>query len=256
MSTDRPRRGQDKEGVVIPLRSSTPTSDDLREYLPSKGAVLEALDEARATPENEPDPALVEKLRQMNEADAERASKPSPWSKNGAGIDTAALPSSAGPKEGVAPKTQAAKPAAPASRRRALPAWKVLAAVAAVAVPVVLTIVVMRAEMRELLARPDAVKTAPSTTAEASGPGKAAPSATAEVPPAVSVSASAAPSMQPSAPPAKSATAPKSRPRRTAEDPYDAAVVPSATATADPKATAAPSTAPTPTPSGPTPWFP
>lgn len=233
MPTDRPK--QDTEKDVAPLRPSSPTSDDLSEYLPATDAAAEALmDAAMAEPKGKPDPALVERLRALDAAEAAaRQRRPGP---------AAPAPQAAPAKAEVAAVFVVPRAGAPDKRTRSrTPLWVIAAVVAAVALPAVIAMVLSaRATDRKIAEAMASAKAAlaasatPSAVATAAGgPSRA--------------SAEPAPSLAPVVPVDAGAVGPvrAPRPRDKApgrgDDPYDGAQP------APPK-TAAPEPPPPPSP--------
>jgi biotin carboxyl carrier protein len=160
-----------------PDRPSAPSSEDLREYLPANDAATEAmLDEALAHPNGAPQPELVERLKELDATDPVRAGKPSAEAKKARPIEAAAT--------------------APAPRRP-IPAWWAYGAVAAVFVPVLVTILVMRGDAAKQGRAAAVVESAGTATAVPAVPGTVAvPRATASA----AASADAAPDASASAP--------------------------------------------------------
>ena len=195
MSSDPTTPDGDRSEVVVPLRPSMPSSEDVSAYLPPNDAAAEARQlEALAAPKGVPSPELVARLKQLNDAEeAAFTGTPSPWVNGGgaAGLDKTALPSATRPIEAAA-----VEPAPQALRKPRLALRWAIAAVAAVVVPVVVTIVVMRGEKE----KPPSV----APVAEASGPratsvgmGKPEPRATASGDADAGIDASAAPELKP-----------------------------------------------------------
>lgn len=218
------------EDPALPVRPSAPTSDDLREYLPPDDAATEAmLDAAMAKPRGVPSPELIERLKQLDEAEeAAQKGAPSPWAKGrgGAGIDRAALPSAARPSDAAAEEQAAPTSRRPARRPRV---WWVFAAVAAVFVPVIVTIVVLRGEKTPPSVAPVVEASTTMTAGIGTGTSTPAPRGTASGDAGAAVDASVAPEIKPSK---KSSRAPGS----------SGAAVPtlSVTATASPAPTVSP----------------
>lgn len=157
MSSKPPTADGDQEGVPITGQASERSAPN------DEAAELEAL----AEPKGVPSPELIARLKQLNDADeAAFAGKASPWANGGgaAGIDRAALPSAARPSEAAGEEQ-----AAPASRTPALPVRRILAAVAAVLVPVIVTIVVMRRDAAKQPRAAPVVEAVGSGTPESAG---------------------------------------------------------------------------------------
>jgi hypothetical protein len=236
MPTDRPK--QDTEKDVHALRPSSPTSDDLSEYLPATDAAAEALmDAAMAEPKGKPDPALVAKLRELDAAEAAaRQRRPGP---------AATAPQPASPRGEVAAVFVVPRAGAPEKKaQKRTPLWVIVAVIAAVALPAVIAMVLSaRATDRKIA---EAMASAKAALAAASAtPGAA--TATAGGP--SRASAEPAPSPAPVVPADAGAVGPvrSPRPRDKApgrdDDPYGAAQ-PVPPKTADPE--------PPPPPPGPT----
>jgi hypothetical protein len=182
MSDDPMKPVRPGEEPVSSSRPSAPSSDDLHDYLPPDNAATEAmLDALMAGREGVPSPDLVARLKRLDEAErAPCRGGESPWAKGGGAIgqgaiDQRALPSATRPTAAAAP--------APASTRP-MPLWWAYAAVAAVFVPVIVTIVVMRFDAGKQPGAAAVVETAapPSATTAApkvAGTATVAPRATA-----------------------------------------------------------------------------
>jgi hypothetical protein len=209
-------------------RRSSPTSDDLSEYLPATDAAAEALmDAAMAEPKGKPDPALVEKLRQLDVAEATARQRR-------AGLVAPAPPAAPAKAEVAAVFVVPRAGAAEKRARKRTPLWVIAAVVAAVALPAVVAMVLSaRATDRKIAEAMASAKAAlaasatPSAATPAGGPARA--------------SADPGPSMAPVVPADAGAVGParSPRPRDKApgrgDDPYDGAP-PAPPKTAEPEA--------------------